>query len=606
MAAVLESAPPTVTPTVAPTGGSFLFQEVDRSRGTFPESFTEEQRAYYATALQFSKEQILPRADQIERKDNALLRELLRKAGELGLLMIDVPEAYGGLQLDMVTSMLVSEAQSLMASWSVTFGAHVGIGTLPITWFGTEAQKARYLPRSATGEWVAAYALTETGSGSDALAARTRAVLSPDGQHYVLNGGKQFITNAGFADFFVVFAKVDGEKFTAFIVDRGTPGLTVGPEEHKMGIRGSSTCPLTFEDARVPVENVLGEIGKGHKIAFNILNLGRLKLGAAVLGGMKVQIENALAYARDRKQFKTQIVQFALIREKLARMATLVYANESMVYRTAGLIDEKLKGADRTSRDHDQKVIEAIEEFAIEASIAKVFGSEALWMVVDEAVQIHGGYGFIEEFACERASRDVRINRIFEGTNEINRMLMVGMLLKRAMKGHLPLFDIARSVQEELSRRTLPGVPPGADALAQEALTAEYLKRMAIYATSVAAEAHGMELEQHQEILAAVADVMIDAYALDSMVIRARQAASGGSLDPVRVAMTRLFSVEAQSRSLDRARKALCASARGDDLQAHLEKLNLLARFTPYHPAELRETVVRRMEEVGGYPAAQA
>ncbi|HVE84063.1 MAG TPA: acyl-CoA dehydrogenase family protein [Myxococcales bacterium] len=609
MTAAPQAAPATSpAPTAQATGGSFLFQELGSTRGFFPEDFTEEQRLYYQTAAQFSREQILTRANEIEKKkDPQLLRKLLRMAGEVGLLTIDIPVAYGGLSLDKTTSALVAEAQSMLGAWSVTFGAHVGIGTLPIVWYGTPEQKARYLPKSATGEWAGAYALTETGSGSDALGARTRAVKSPDGAHWVLDGSKQFITNAAFADFFIVFAKVDGEKFTAFIVDRSSPGLTVGPEEHKMGIRGSSTCPLTFDGCRVPAGNLLGEIGKGHKIAFNILNVGRLKLGAGVLGGMKMQMANALRYAQERKQFQTPILRFPLIREKFARMAMLASAVESMVYRTTGLIDQKLASADKAAPDYDRRTIDAIEEFAIEASINKVFGSEALWLVVDEAVQVHGGYGFIEEFPVERAARDVRINRIFEGTNEINRMLISGMLLKRAVKGQLPLFEVAGSVADELAQGTLPR-SGGADDLGPEAAAAEHLKWLALYALKVGAEAFGPEIEQHQEVLAAVADVVTDAFALESMVLRARQAAAarGAPLDPVQAALARLFAVEARSRSVAQARKALCASARGAQLDQHLSRIAPLCPFTPYDPVALRETVLARMEELGGYPVVAA
>ncbi len=597
MAAVLE----TRHPAELPSGGAFLLDEVGRARIMAPELFTEEQRLYYRTAMQFTLEQVLPLAERLEKKDNALLRELLRKAGELGLLMIDIPQAYGGLGLDKTTSLLVAEAKTLYGSWSVTFGGHTGIGTLPIVWFGTPAQKARYLPKLATGEWVAAYALTETGSGSDALGAKTKAVLSSDGKHWILNGSKQFITNAAFADVFIVFAKVDGEKFTAFIVDRTTEGLTIGPEEHKMGIRGSSTCPLVFEDAKVPVENVLGQIGKGHKIAFNILNVGRLKLGVGVIGAMKHQLKSALKYAQDRKQFQRPIVQFGLIREKLSRMATAIYATESMAYRTSGLIDARLLGEDPNAPDYDQKTIAAIEEYAIESSILKVYGSEALGMLVDEAVQIHGGYGYIEEFPVERAYRDQRINRIFEGTNEINRMLITGMLLKRAVKGQLPLFDAAQSVDEELSSKSLPR-PRNLDALDKEALAAEYIKRLALYALKCAAETFGPDVERQQTVLAAVADVAMDAYALDSMIARTRQVAGSGELDARRVAMIRLYAMDAHARSHHRAKKALCAIAKGADRERHLEKIAPLCFFTPYDPTELSETVVQALEHSGGYP----
>lgn len=584
-----------------PTGGAFLLQEVGTHRIVSPETFTDEQRLYLKTALQFSREQVLTHSERIESKDNALLKDLLRRAGELGLLMIDIPEAYGGLGLDKTTSLLLAEAMSQQGSWSVTFGAHTGIGTLPIVWFGNAAQKAKYLPKLATGEWVAAYALTEQGSGSDALGAKTKAVLSPDGTHYVLNGSKLYITNAAFADVFVVFAKVGGDRFTGFIVERGTPGFTVGPEEHKMGIRGSSTCPLYFEDARVPVENVLGEVGRGHKIAFNILNYGRLKLGAGVLGGMKLQLANAMQFAQERKQFGTPISRFPLTREKFARMATLVYALESMTYRTAGLVDARLAGQDRNAVDYDAHVIQAIEEYAIESSIMKVFGSEALGYLVDDAVQIHGGAGYIEEYPVERSYRDARINRIFEGTNEINRMLITGLLLKRAVKGELPLLAVAQSVEEELTAGTLPRARRE-DALAAEERGAECLKRLALYGLKVAAETFGTELEQHQEVLAGLADVVMDAFALDSMVTRTRQSAADGTLDAARVAMTRLFAMDALSRSFERTRRALCATGQGEALQTHLKRVAPLQLFTPYNPAELREAVVTAVEQAGGYP----
>ena len=580
-----------------PTGGEFLFREVGSSQLMCPERFTDEQRQYFETAQRFSRMEVLPKTEQIEKKEAGLLRELLRKAGDLGLLMIDIPEAYGGLGLEKTTSLLVAEAKSMNGSWSVTFGGHTCIGTLPIVWFGNPAQKAKFLPKLATAEWVGAYALTESGSGSDALGAKTTAVKSSDGKHWVLNGSKQFITNAAFADVFIVFAKVDGDKFTCFIVERTTPGLSIGPEEHKMGIRGSSTCPVIFEDAKVPLENLLGEIGKGHKIAFNILNVGRLKLGVGVLGGMKLQLSNAVAYAAERKQFATAIIKFGMIREKIARTAGLIYAVESMAYRTSGLIDARLHGLDPTAPDYDAKTIAAIEEFAVEASILKVFGSESLGQLVDEAVQIHGGYGYIEEYPVERAYRDARINRIFEGTNEINRMLLVGMLLKRATKGTLPLFDFAQTVDDELSNNALPKeVPTGP--LSRAALAAAYLKRMAVYTLKVAAEAFGPELEKQQLVLANVADIVMDAFAVDSMVARTRQVAAS---DPVRIAMTRQFTNVACARSLEAAKRALCASAKGDALTTHLKKVQQLYLYDPFNPLELVETIVEATERGGGY-----
>jgi alkylation response protein AidB-like acyl-CoA dehydrogenase len=600
MTAVRQPTPPSAVS----QGGGFLLQEAGSARITTPETFTEEQRMLLRTALQFCREQVLSQADAIEAKTPGLLRSLLQKAGELGLLMVDIPERFGGLGGDKTTSLLAAEANSLMGSWSVTFAAHVGIGTLPIAWFGTEAQKARWLPKLATGELVAAYALTEQGSGSDALGAKSKAVKSPDGKSWILNGSKLYITNAAFADVFVVFAKVDGEHFTGFVVEKGSPGLTVGPEEHKMGIRGSSTCPLYFEDLRIPAENLLGEIGKGHKIAFNILNLGRLKLGAAVLGGMKLQFGNALKFAEERKQFRTPVAKFPLTREKLARMAGNIYAIETMTYRTTGLLDALL-ASQGAGADDGAKIIAAFEEFAIEASIMKVMGSEALGNLVDDAVQIHGGAGFIQEYPVERAYRDARINRIFEGTNEINRMLVTGMLLKRAVKGSLPLFAQAEEVAKALAEKQVP-MPSGGDALAGAARDAEALKMAALYTLKVAAERFGTEIEKHQEVMAAVADVVMDAYAVDSMVTRTRQSASASGLDPVKVAMTQAYAADAIARSGERARRALCSSSEGAELERHLAAITPLFAFRAFDPAELRETVVRAAEEAGGYPLAIA
>ena len=596
MVAVLEPAPSNEIP----TGGAFLFQEVGATHIRTPESFAEDQRLFFKTALQFSLEQVLPNSERIEAKDHALLRQLLHQAGELGLLSVDIPEAYGGTGLDKTTSLLLAEAMGLNGSWSVTFGAHVGIGTLPIVWFGNAAQKQKYLPKLATGEWVAAYALTEQGSGSDALGAKTKAVASPDGKHWILNGSKLYITNAAFADVFIVFAKVDGNKFTGFIVEKDTPGLTVGPEEHKMGIRGSSTCPLYFEDARVPVENQLGEIGKGHKIAFNILNYGRLKLGAGVLGAMKLQLQNALRFTQERKQFGTAILQFPLSREKLARMASLIYAVESMTYRTVGLVDARLAERDKTAPDYETHLLAAVEEYAIESSIMKVHGSESLGSLVDDALQLHGGAGYIEEYPVERSYRDARINRIFEGTNEINRMLIAGILLKRAAKGDLPLFAVAGNVAEELLRGERPRARVE-DALAPQEVAAESAKRLALQGLRIAAETFGTDLEKHQEVLATLSDVVMDAFALDSMVTRTRQSSSQGTLDPVRVAMTRIYALDAIPRAYDRTRRALCGTLQGDALDQELKRLATLDVFTPYNPAELRETVVTALESVGGY-----
>ncbi len=557
-------------------GGGFLLEPIGHRPVMAPEFFSPEQRALYETARRFSTEEVLPRADRIEKKDFALLRELLRKAGELGLLGIDIEEAYGGFGLDKTTTLVVAEAKSLLGSWSVTFAAHTCIGTLPIAWFGTHEQKQKYLPTLASGEKVAAYALTEAGSGSDALGAKTRAVKSADGTHYLLTGSKQYITNAGFADVFIVFAKVDGTQFSCFIVDRDTPGLTVGPEEHKMGIRGSSTCPLILEDARVPVGNLLGEIGRGHKIAFNILNLGRLKLGAGVIGAMKLHLGGACTYTSDRRQFDTPIIRFGLTREKLARMLTHTYAVESMAYRTSGLIDDKVA--------RGTALLAAIEEFAVEASILKILGSEYFGQLVDDGVQLHGGAGFIEEYPVERAYRDSRINRIFEGTNEINRLLIGGTLLKRAMKGVLPLFDRA-------------GTPAGEDA------NVENLKRLARLTLQVAVEAHGPQLEKHQGVLACVADLVMDAFALDAMTARNRQLSKSKTLEPWRVAAVQRFSNDAHGRALLSARRAMSACVQGDALKTRLAEASALIVWQPLDAEVLDETLASAVEAARGYPS---
>ncbi len=439
-------------------GGDFLFAPVGSAPFMTPERFSEEQRQFFTTGADFVRRDVLPAADRIEQKDNPLLRELLGKAGELGLLGVDIPEELGGLGLDKTTSMLVAESQGGYGSWAATFGAHTGIGTLPIVFFGTPEQKAKYLPDLASGRKVAAYALSEAGSGSDALGAKTVARLAPDGKHYLVNGGKMWITNGGFADVYVVFLKIDGTKFTAMIVERGTPGFTQGREEHKLGIRGSSTTPLIFEDCKVPTGNVLGEIGKGHKIAFNILNVGRLKLAAFGVGGMKYVLQGGVDYAAQRKQFGRPIAGFGLVREKLARAAAYIYAAEAMTYRAAGAIDAAIAQSDGSPA----KVMEAIEEYAIEASILKVTGSEWLFHTIDEVLQIHGGNGFVEDYPIERAYRDNRVNRIFEGTNEINRLLIPGMIFKRAVKGAVPLMAAVQQLDEELTDPR--HLPPSASA----------------------------------------------------------------------------------------------------------------------------------------------
>src|SRR5689334_8286153 len=431
-------------------GGSFLIEERTPDDTFTPEDFSDEHRQIARTTIEFTTNEVMPMAAEIEAKNFNVTRGLLRKAGELGLMGVDVPEEYGGLGMDKVSSALIAESVSQLASFSVAFSAHSGIGTLPIVWYGTAEQKAKYLPKLATGEWIGAYALSESSSASDAMNCRTRAVLSADGKHYVLNGEKMWITNSGFADLFAVFAKVDGEKFSAFLIERNTPGFSIGAEEHKLGIRGSSTCPLILADCKVPVENLLGEIGKGHHIAFNILNIGRFKLGAACVGGARNGLQDGIQYAKERKAFGKAISEFGLIQEKLAECAVGVYAGESLVYRTIGMIDAALADLDAGAQGNSREIQKRIEEYAVECSILKVWGSEMLDMVVDHVLQIYAGYGYVEEYPAERAYRDSRINRIFEGTNEINRLIITGWLMKRAMAGQLPLLPAIKRLMDEV------------------------------------------------------------------------------------------------------------------------------------------------------------
>jgi len=586
--------------TALPPGGGFLLTEVGAERVDTPDRFTDEQREFFRTARKFALERVLPAADAIEAKDFPTVRRLLREAGDLGLLALDVPEEHGGLAQDLTTSALVAEAMTILGSWSVIFGAQVGIGTLPIVHFGTPEQQARYLPRLASGEWASAYALSEPSSASDAMAAKTKAVLSPDGRHWILNGTKQWISNAGFADVFIVFAKVDGEKFSAFIVDRDTPGFTTGAEEHKMGIRGSSTRPLVFEDARVPVENLLGEVGKGHRIAFNILNVGRLKLGATCMASVRQVIELSAAYAKDRKAFGRPIADFGLIREKLARMVALAYVGEAMSYRTTGLIDRRAAAGGHApgTKEFEADRIAAVEEYNVEASILKVWGSEALFQVADEGVQIHGGYGFVEEYPIERIFRDNRVNRIFEGTNEINRLLVPGTLLKRAAKGGFPLLDLARKAAQA-AEAGVPAAVPGR--LGRERRVASLNKLLFGYAAGVASKALGAAMGDRQEVMGALADVAMEAFAVDSAVARALQAEH----DPVAEACVKLHAEESHQRAAGRARAAVLAAVTDPaEARVALERMRRLVDESPGDVVAWREAIVGPTVERGRYPLA--
>jgi alkylation response protein AidB-like acyl-CoA dehydrogenase len=589
---------PTTTTSIAPAkGGSFLLEDRRPDEIFTPEDFTDEHRQIARTALDFTTNEVMPAAAQIEAKDFAVTRALLRKAGELGLMSVDVPEAYGGLEMDKVTSALIAESMSQLASFSVAFSAHAGIGTLPIVWYGTAAQKEKYLPRLATGEWIGAYALSESSSASDAMNSRTRATL--DGAHYVLNGEKMWITNSGFADVFTIFAKVDGEKFTAFIVERNTPGLTVGPEEHKLGIRGSSTCPLILSDCRVRVENVLGEIGKGHHIAFNILNIGRFKLGAACVGGARHGLQNAIQYAKDRKAFGKVIADFGLIQEKLAECATGIYAGEALTYRTIGMIDAALADVDHTDSRAIQK---RIEEYAVECSILKVWGSEMLDMVVDHVVQIYAGYGYVEEYPAERAYRDSRINRIFEGTNEINRLIVTGWLMKRAMAGQLPLLPAIKKVMDEVLAGPSAATPGDGPLAAEQQLLAN-ARKLTLFAAGAASQKYNQALADQQEIMGALADCISEVYALESCILRAEKlrAARGEAAARQAIAMTRYYAARAFETVERPARKVIAAVAEGDMLRTQLAIHRRLAKYEPANTIALGRDIARHVLNAGRY-----
>ncbi len=487
-----------------------------------PEYFTDEQKMYYRTARGFVENEVFPIMDRLQAKEDGLMASILKKAGEQGLLMADIPEKYDGLELDKVTSMILTEGSSLDSSFSVSLGAHTGIGSLPIVFFGNDEQKKKYLPKSATGEWLFAYALTEPDSGSDALAAKTKAVLSEDGKYYILNGVKQFITNAGFADIFIVFAKVDGEKFTGFIVEKTYDGVSTGAEEHKLGIIGSSTRQLILEDCKVPVENVLGVIGKGHKIAFNILNFGRFKLGAATVSGSKAMIQLSVEYAKSRKQFKKYLHEFGMIKEKITNMYLKTYTSETMSYRVAGMMDEEIHKIDKKDPDYTNKFMKAIEEYSIEDSIMKIIGSEYYDDAVNETMQIHGGNGYINEYQIERYYRDSRINRIFEGTNEINRLLIPGVLLKRAMKNEIPLLSYGQEITKMIKAKSYPEIDEN-NILGKEISALERAKIIALIGVQEAVMKYQMKLIDEQELLKLNADVVTEIFVMDSVIARAFQ-----------------------------------------------------------------------------------
>jgi butyryl-CoA dehydrogenase len=593
----------TAVPATKIPGGSFLIEERKPEEVFTPEDFTEQHLLIAQTAEEFANKEIVPNIEKMEHKEFSINRELLKKAGELGLSGVDVPEAYGGMQMDKVTSAIIADRVAKYGGFSTTWGAHTCIGTLPIVYFGTEEQKKKYLPGLASGEVVGAYALSESSSGSDALNCRTRAVLSADGKHYVLNGEKMWITNAGFADLFIVFAKVDGEKFTAFIVERRFPGFSVGAEEHKMGIRGSSTCPLILSDCQVPVENLLGEIGKGHHIAFNVLNVGRFKLGAACIGSARNCIESAIAYAKQRKAFGKVIADFGLIREKLANIAAGIFTGEAMAYRTVGMMDAAIA---QLGEEHEDMapVRKVIDEYAVECSILKVWGSEFISTVVDEVVQIYGGYGFVEEYPAERNYRDVRVNRIFEGTNEINRLVITGFLLKRAISGQLPLMPAIKKLMDEVLSGTAE--EHGDGPLVEERALVARAKKIGLFAAGIATQKYMQAIQDEQEIMGAIANIVIETYAMESAVLRAQKLVTrnGESASALTVAMARVYMAGAMEKIESAARMVIATCGEGDMLRSQLAILRRLCKYDPFNVVLLRRTIAQRVIDTGKYQVA--
>ncbi|MFL6209659.1 MAG: acyl-CoA dehydrogenase family protein [Pyrinomonadaceae bacterium] len=568
-------------------GGSFLIEERTTDGIFTPEDFTDEHRMIAETTREFLDNEVRPATEELEKHNWDLARELIRKGAELGLVSVNIPEEYGGLGLDQTSGAIIGEYLGRSASFATSLGAQSGIGLTPIIYFGTEAAKQKYLPKIATGEMISAYALTESGSGSDAMAAKATARLSADGTHYILNGEKMWITNGGFADVFIVFAKVDGDKFSGFIVER-QPGLTNGAEEHKMGIKGSSTTALVLSDVTTPVENLLGEVGKGAKIAFNILNFGRFKLGAMCVGGMKLMMHDAVRYANERHQFGRPISSFGAIKAKLAEMAIRAWVGETMVYRTLGLIENAISDAP----DAGAK-LRGIEEYAAECSIVKVALSEYCNFVADEMVQIYGGYGYSADYPAERAYRDARINRIFEGTNEINRMLIPGRIMKSALSGKLALLPAAQRLMDEVLSPSLASLDEDEGVLATEAKLAQAAKKVALMTLGTAAQKYMAKLADQQEILMGVADIITEAYAMESAVLRAQKlaAAQGAEAAARYLDMTRVFCHDAIDRIEMSAKRTLAAMSEGDELRTMLAALRRFTKRTPINTVAARQTI---------------
>jgi alkylation response protein AidB-like acyl-CoA dehydrogenase len=588
------------SPVLAARGGSFLIEDRAAEEVFTPEDLSDEQRMIGDTTEEFMTKEVMPRLPEILALKYETTRELLKKAGELGLLGIEIPEEYGGLGLDKVSATIAAEKSARDGSFAVSYMGHTGIGTLPIVYFGNDEQKKKYLPKFATGEWISSYSLSEASSASDAMNAKAKAVLSKDGKSWIINGEKMWLTNAGFADVYITFAKVDGEHFSCFIIEKGMPGVSLGAEEKKTGIKGSSTRPLILSDAVIPKENLLGEIGKGHKIAFNILNIGRFKLGAGVTGGAKLAIGAAVEYGKTRTAFGQPITDFGLIKHKIGEMAIRAYASDSLVYRTAGMIDRNLAGVDHRN---SAEALKRIEEYDVECSMAKVWCSEMLDYVVDETVQIFGGAGYVEDYPAQRYWRDARVNRIFEGTNEINRLLVPGRLIRRAMKGELPVFQKAMALMEELTSG-----PAATDAdegfLAAEARMVRGAKKVALACLGLATQKFGEKLTDEQEVLGLFADIAMETYALESAVIRAQKRAAARGEDKTRLqeAAVRCFAQDAMDTIEVSARRLLAAVEDGDMLRTYLAALKRFTKRETINTVALRRMVAEAAIEQGAYP----
>jgi alkylation response protein AidB-like acyl-CoA dehydrogenase len=579
------------------TGGSFLIEDLTPEDIFTLEDISPEQKQIADVAAKFAEEKISPQVREIEAKNFDVSRKLMLELGALGLLGIDVPEQYGGMDLDKVTAALVSQNLSASGSFSVTSSAHVNIGILPLVWYGTPQQKEKYLPRLVSGEWIAAYALSEASAGSDAMNIAARATLTPDGKHYLLNGEKMWISNAGIASFFTIFAKIDGEKFSAFLVEAGTPGLTVGAEEHKLGIRGSSTCPLVLADCKVPVENLLGQPGKGHQIAFNALNVGRYRIASGAIGGARGSLRDGIRYARERVAFGKPITSFGLVQEKIAESAAGIYATEAVLYRIVGAIDAALAELDKDSPTFYPEVQKRIEEFAVECSILKVFGSEMLDRVVDQMLQIHGGYGYVEEYGAERNYRDSRINRIFEGTNEINRLITTGWMIKRALQGTLPLLPAINKVMDEVMAGPTAKVSYEGPLAEERALLAS-AKKISLFCSGAASQKFGNDLGEQQEIMGALADILSEVLALESSILRAEKVNKPNSMA---VKLTKYYAAHSFRIIETSAERVLAAVAEGDMLRTQMTIFRRLSKHEPVNTVALGREISAAMVEAGRY-----